>query len=118
MLAVYAVEGPLDREGGSPPILNAAFKLVPGANEDWAEWRGRIRTDAGEIPARWVERRIGDAPAYMGTLLIPGDAGLGPDAVSEMLAESREVLARIQVRYTNWKLEPVLSRGASRTSKT
>ena len=111
VLALYALQGALTEAGGEPPVGEPAAFGAAGTVAGWSEWTGSLETEAGTIEAWWLERAVADAPTYMGALLIPGDAGLGPGSGVGLMAELRAVLQRVQVRYTNWKLEPAIPRG-------
>jgi hypothetical protein len=110
--AVYAVAGPLSSQGESgPPVPDGVLAPKGGGPSGWEQWVGTVETEAGERPAVWLERRIGDAPARMGVLVLPGDAGLGADAIDDLRAEGLALLPRIEVRPEAWRVRSGIPQG-------
>ncbi len=102
---IYAVAGPLSAiRGVTPPIPNALLSVHEGANEHWAEWSGTIETEIGDRPVVWIEQDIvPGSPAFLGALLMPGDAGLGAAAAADLLQEMRVLFDRVLIRGELWK---------------
>jgi hypothetical protein len=102
-LSIYAVAGPLSSASGSPPpVPGAALTLQVSGPDVWEQWGGTLATEAGARPALWLERRVEEAPAKLCVLVLPGDAGLGDDAVVSLRDEAIALLGRIEVR-TSWR---------------
>jgi len=111
-LAIYAIAGPLSsKSGNDPPVPEAALGLEVSGPDVWEQWGGVIETAAGQRPAVWLERRVGEAPARLCVLILPGDAGLGEDAVSDLRDEAMALLGRIELRES-WRTRPGLPNGA------
>jgi len=102
-VAVYAVAGPLSSVAEvAPPVPGADLLLQVSGPDVWEQWGGSLSTAAGARPALWLERRVEEAPARLCVLVLPGDAGLGADAVAGLRDEALALLGRMEVR-TSWR---------------
>jgi hypothetical protein len=110
-MLLYAIAKPMgEARDTPPPIPGAKLTLQSGSVDGLAEWSGILTTDSGDRPVVWIEQDlVADAPAYLGTLLLPGDAGLGETAVSDLTLEMREVFDRVLVNPDIWKRRPGLA---------
>lgn len=105
VMALYAISGPLSSTRGSHPAIPGGRFTRDLETAGAQNWTGTLRTDAGEFRAAWVERAVEESPAYLGALLIPGDAGLGDPAIDQLLLELRATLERVRVRPAAWRLQ-------------
>ena len=112
VLAFYAV-GPSakDATGRMPPVPGGQFTALAGAQPGLAAWEGWVATAAGDRPALWVERQIAEDQAWLATLLLPGDAGLGADGISSLTEEMMGVLRHVEIRAAVWKTQEPISAG-------
>ncbi len=109
-LALYAISGALDPETPvKPPVAEAELEPVAGWSERRAEWRGKLRTFAGEREILWVDRIVPGDAKRLGALLMPGDAGLGSTGVSDLTLELLAVLDRVVIDGERWQRLPGLS---------
>jgi hypothetical protein len=109
VLALYAI-APGGAEGsvGTARISEGEFTALDGARPGLAAWEGWIATPAGNRPALWIERQIVEDQAWLGALLLPGDAGLGVPGISGLLEEMMGVLRHVEIRPAAWKAqEPI-----------
>ena len=111
VLAFYALTGPLRTAEEGPPIADGDFELLEGSSDAWGEWNGWLRTDRGDLPVRWVEQSIEDAPAYLGALLMPGDGGLGTAGIEDLTLELLGVFSRIRLTPQSWRVKQGIPRG-------
>ena len=106
VLSLYAItradEGDVGR---MPPIPDSQFTPIDGAQPGLAAWEGQVETRAGDRPALWIERRVAEGQAWLGALLLPGDAGLGADGTSGLTEEMMGVLRHIEIRPAAWKAQ-------------
>jgi hypothetical protein len=99
--AFYALEGGLESAGSAPP-LPGTFERVESA-EDRRRFEGTLATELADHPALWIERPVpGVSSARLGTLLLPGDAGLGIAAKEDLTIELLAVLDRIELHAEAW----------------
>jgi hypothetical protein len=111
-LALYAVAGPTaSAREGQPPVPEATLSLQPEPVGEWRRWDGNVETEVGERPVVWLERTIGDSPAHVGALLLPGDAGLGAPAIEDLTLELLAVVNRLELRPHAWRLREGIPRG-------
>jgi len=104
-LALYAVAGPMASSSeGQPPVPDGTFELQPDAIGAWRRWDGEVENEAGARPAVWLERTLEDAPAHVGALLLPGDAGFGAPAIDDLTLELLAVVNRLELLVHAWKL--------------
>lgn len=105
VLALYALEGDAPKPGG-PTIPNA--KLTPALSSVEGTWRfeGTVDTLLGERRVLWLERRVPGVARRLGAFLAPGDAGLGPTAVPDLLRELVAAVSRIEIHADAWEVQP------------
>ncbi len=116
VLSCYALAGARPPQGEyQPAIPGARLARVSGGVDSTWRWEGTLELLDGRRSAIWIERAIPDAPSRIGTLLLPGDGGLGPDAVSGMQEELMAVLERIKIRPERWKDEAGCDPGVALT---
>jgi hypothetical protein len=114
VLALYAIAAPTeDPASRTPPIAAAELTLIEGASADLAAWEGWIETPAGDRPTLWIERKIADGQAWLGALLLPGDAGLGATGIAGLTEEMMGVLRHVEIRPAPWKIQPAIPVGVS-----
>jgi hypothetical protein len=89
-----------------PPVPGYhGVPIAPGASG--YEAAGTVDTAVGKRPAVWIERPAGEA-GIVGALILPGDAGLGDEAVASLELEARTVLARLTADPARWSSAPPL----------
>jgi hypothetical protein len=112
VLALYAIAGPPSRRREvAPPVPAAKLELQPGGTEEADLWRGEVATAAGPRPVVWIERKVEQADAYLGALLLPGDAGLGGAAIADLTDELVAVYLRVEIIAPAWKARSGLPHG-------
>jgi hypothetical protein len=111
-LALYAISGALDPENPvKPPVAEAELEPMAGWSEHRSEWRGKLRTMAGEREIVWVDKRVPGDMKRLGALLVPGDAGLGSAGVADLTEELLAILDRVVIDGEKWKRLPGLAPG-------
>ena len=112
VLAVYALAGEAPPADGVSVRLRGAGVPVraDGIAGRW-RWDGLVETEAGPRPASWLERRTEGAPGRIGALVLPGDAGLGDAAISDLAEEAAAVFDNLDVREAAWRVVPLLPAG-------
>jgi len=106
VLAFYAVApSTKDGTGRTPPVPGAQFTALAGAQPGPGAWEGWVATAAGDRPALWIERQVAEDQAWLGTLLLPGDAGLGTQGISSLTEEMMGVLRHVEIRPAVWKTQ-------------
>lgn len=110
VLALYALAG-TPQPGDAPAVTGARFGPVEVDDHGVRTWRGTIEIDRMTYPARWSERAVEGMPARLGALMLPGDAGLGDDAVTTLGIELEAVWDRIEIRPDAWTGIRAVARG-------
>jgi hypothetical protein len=89
---------------GAPLMIGGSFKPAGSgaADRDVCVWDGSITGESGDYPARWVERPVPDKEFRLGALLLPGDAGLGLEAIPGLMMELHAVLGRTVLHVEAW----------------
>ncbi|MBD3866554.1 MAG: hypothetical protein IFK94_00365 [Acidobacteria bacterium] len=108
VLAFYELAGEdCSSSALAAPVSGGSFKPArPGAEgRPVCVWDGSIAGESGDYPARWVERRVPERPYRLGALLLPGNAGLGREAVPGLMMELQAVLGRTMLNVEAWPLE-------------
>lgn len=101
VLALYALAGPAG-DGAAPAVDGGRFGQPRADEAGVRTWDGTIEVGRRSYPARWSERPVAGMPARLGALMLPGDAGLGPDAVETLRIELDQVWRRIEIRPEAW----------------
>lgn len=105
VLALYGLPGNrCTPAGGAPDIAGGSFRPSGdlAGDEPACVWDGAIHGPSGDYPARWVERPVPDRPSRLGALLLPGDAGLGQEAIRGLMMELQATLGRVVVLGDRW----------------
>lgn len=111
VLAFYELEGSAPAEGG-PNLPGARLEREESPPGSW-RWRGSLATRLGERPLLWIERSVPGTGRRLGSLLLPGDAGLGSAAVPDLLREMLAVVARVEVNVAAWEVVEGILAGTS-----
>ncbi len=98
--AFYLLDGAFPTEPGAvvapPPFPDAA---VSAATRDGGRrWELTLPDRLGERRAEWLERPVPEAAFRLGVLLVPGDAGLGPETLDDRWIELRAVAGRVEIQ--------------------
>ncbi|HXV77625.1 MAG TPA: hypothetical protein VD788_15030 [Candidatus Polarisedimenticolaceae bacterium] len=103
VLSLYALPAGEPGDAYVPPVPGAGLARL--SEDDPAEdaWDGSLETAAGRRPVLWIERVLGPDQPRLGALLLPGDGGLGQEAVASLTDELFAVLRRVEVREAAWK---------------
>lgn len=101
VLALYALDPAFD-EGWVPPLPVETSPVCVTGKTGRLEWFGTLTTEFGEQPWWWIVRSVGDDLPRLGALVLPGDAGLGPEATLALVEEARWVAERVEVRGREW----------------
>ena len=108
VLALYSMVGTgCTSATAEAPVSGGSFHPAGtgAADRPACVWDGSISGEFGEYPARWVERPVPDRPFRLGALLLPGDAGLGRDAIPGLMMELQAVLGRTLLHQDHWPLK-------------
>ncbi len=101
VVAFYAIEA---MDGSDPNrVLPGATLVAQQEGGGERRWDGTLATSHGERPALWLEREVVGTARKLGALLLPGDAGLGPDGVASVTEEMLALCRRASVRAEGWK---------------
>jgi hypothetical protein len=112
VLAFYAVTpSSKDDTGRMTPVPGAQFTALARAQPGLGAWEGWVATTAGDRPALWIERQVAEDQAWLGTLLLPGDAGLGSQGISSLTEEMMAVLRHVEIRPAAWKTQVPIPAG-------
>lgn len=101
ILAFYVLDPSFDDQR-VPPLPGAITTLRRFAGADWLEWHGRMSTVLGDQPWLWIVRGIEEGLPHLGALVLPGDAGLGPEATPALVEEARWIVAGVQIATQAW----------------
>ena len=101
VLALYDIRDAAARTAPGWPAT--AWTPVDDVRPEIAAWEGVIETPSGPRPAMWIVRRIGDERPWLGSLLLPGDAGLGAEGTEAITEEMLAILGRVELREAAWK---------------
>ena len=115
VLSLYLLDRSADAatEVDAPPLADAVFEREPDPAQGVRLWSGVWTTDAGERPVLWIERDPAPEGPTLAGLIVPGDAGLGQEALTGMLQEIQAVFARLGVDPTVWPVMPALPRAGA-----
>ena len=109
-LALYALDPAFDGTRAPPlPVESSPSPRVGAA--DSVEWHGNLPTEIGPQPYVWFVRSVGEDLPRLGVLVLPGNAGLGPEATSALADEARFVAERVEVRSEGWRDLPHIAPG-------
>jgi len=109
VVSFYALAGKAE-PGGTPPIDGS--ERSDAARQPQDHWTGTIPTAAGRRPAAWLDAPVPGGNRRLGTLLLPGDAGLGPDAIPALFDEMEAIARSAEIRVEAWAGWPVIAAGA------
>jgi len=103
-LAFYVLRGGTmsDEAGPGPPVPRSTFGRPEKASEGTRRWIGTVDGESGSRTVGWEERVVPGTDLRLGALMVPGDAGLGPEAVDELYVEILAVLERAVVVPETW----------------
>ena len=109
-LALYALDPAFDGTRTPPlPVESSPSPRVGAA--DSVEWHGSLPTEIGPQPYVWFVRSAGEDLPRLGVLVLPGNAGLGPEATSALADEARFVAERVEIRAEGWREVPYIEPG-------
>ena len=97
----------------TPPVPDTRFKEPRELGQGVIAWYGTWSSQAGERPVIWLERDLGAGQPRLGGLLVPGDGGLGPGALSSIVEELQAVFLRVETLERFWPKQPTLDRSKS-----
>lgn len=104
VLLLYVLRGAAtsDASGSAPPVPRATFDRPEEVSEGRRRWVGTLEDDSGSRTVGWEERTVPGTDHRLGALMVPGDAGLGPQAVDELYIEISVVLDRALIVPDAW----------------
>jgi len=103
-LAFYVLQGgrTSDEAGSAPPVPGSTFGRPERTSEGRRRWIGTLDGESGSRTVAWEERTVPGTDLRLGALMVPGDGGLGPEAVDDLYVEILAVVERTVVVPETW----------------
>jgi hypothetical protein len=110
-VALYAVEASRDAMVDLPPVADTRWESRSMVSVGQTRWDGWLLSERGDRPVIWIERDAGSDLPHLAALVVPGDAGLGPEAVPSLIEEALFLVSRVTARGEPWARIAPLPKG-------